>query len=222
MAIVTHLNDVFMVRLDFHDMPGNRAMNVLHYRLDSVSVPGGGLWAGAQTYEVAPLLAEAVYDLLSVEWKKFASNFVNFRTCSAQNISPLPKSRQYTHDPGAGVEGEVQDEALPLQDAVTILKRGPGASRQNMGRVFVVGFPESAQSAGIINQATVNLMEPFINRLGEIVEVTLNGDTLNFYPVLWSEDPGPPLVTTVIPILETALSNNIMKTQRRRRPGKGI
>lgn len=221
MAVVTHIGDIFQVRLLFVAPDQSRSMNVLHYKLKDVSIPGGGLWAGAPTYDVAPKLAEAIYDTFNVEWSPFGSNQVNFRYATAQNISPLPKSKEFTHDGGAGVFGEVVSEALPLQDAVTVLKYGAAAGRQNMGRVYVTGFSELAQVAGIITEDTVGLMEGFINRLGEIQPVILDGNTLNFWPVLFASDPGPPLVTRETEIIETQLSDRIMKTMRSRRPGKG-
>lgn len=221
MAIITNIGDVFQVRLNFLAPQGDRAMNVLHYRLQDVDVPGGGLWAGEQTYDVAPALAEEVYDLLAPKWATFGANTVNFRTADAQNISPLPKSAMYVHDPGAGVLGQVIDDPLPLQDAVTVLKKTAVGGRKGFGRVYVTGFPESAQAAGVLGADVAGDMNLFIDALAQLVEVVLNGNTLTFEPVLFGQDPGPPVVTRVTPIIDAIISDRIMKTQRSRRPGKG-
>lgn len=221
MAVVTHIGDIFQVRLNYVLPPTDRGMNVLYYKLDNVSVPGGGLWAGAPTFEIAPLLAEKVFESIGPEWATFASNRVRMATADAQSISPGPKSRAFVHDPGLGFEGEIVDEALPLQDAVTVLKQTALAGRQYMGRVFVCGFPESAQASGVLVNDTLTLMEAFTNRIAEIQPVLYLGDTLNFYPVLYAVDPGPPIVERTTYIIDAIISDPVMKTMRSRRPGKG-
>jgi len=221
MALITNIGDVFQCRLLFQGVPPEVAMNVLHYKLESVSVPGGGLWAGAPSYDVCPALAQLLYQAFSIQWAPFADSQVRMIGCDAQNISPEPKSRMYTYDPEAKIAGLVIDDPLPLQDCVTVLKHGPGASRHDLGRVFVCGFPESAQSAGTITADVAGDMAGFVEELRLLQEVLVDGNTLLFRPIIYSVDPGPPVVTREIPILETKLSDRVMKTQRRRRPGKG-
>lgn len=222
MGLVTDVGSIAMVRLAFQQPTTDVAFNVLHYRLKSVTVDGGGLFAGEQAWATMPKLAQAVYEWLIPEWQTFTSNQVRCVNASAQDISPAPKSRLYTYQPPVALAGSVVNEPLPMQDAITVLKYGPGADRHNLGRVFVAGFPESANENGTLNLDSATDMGPYITALGQIVHFTLNGVTYDWWPVLYSVETGPPLVERTIEILETRLADRIFKTQRRRRPGKGI
>lgn len=222
MGLVTDVGSVAMVRLAYQQPGPDVAFNVLYYRLKSVTVDGGGLFAGEQAWATMPALAKAVYDWINPEWRTFASSQIRAVDASAQDISPEPKSRLYTYTPAAVLSGAVVGEPLPMQDTITVLKYGPGASRHDLGRIFVTGLPESANENGILNSDTATDMGPYIDALGQIVHFTLNGVTYDWWPVLYARDEGPPVFERTTEILDTKLSDRVFKTQRRRRPGKGI
>lgn len=221
MSLVTQIGDVFLVRLNYQ-YGDTKAFNILHYRLQNVTVAGGGLFPGEASYIVCPKLAQTMYDELKDKWSKAASIAVSMKGASAQNITGTEKSRMYTYDAGTGWAGELAGDALPLQDCVTILKHGPGASRHDLGRTYFVGLSETGASGGMIADTVETLMVDFIDGLALLIEYTDGPYSYTFEPVLYRVDPGPPIAEVSIPVLETSLSDRVIKTQRSRRPGKGI
>lgn len=221
MATVLHLDDLLSVRLEFEDLGGHKAFNMLHYRLNDVSVAGGGLWAGDNMYDIAPIINLEMWDWFAEAWALTASNQVKMTGISIQNIFPLPTSRQYHYSPpGGSISGTLLSEALPLQDCVTILKRSDGGSRRDMGRVFVTGCPEVGQEGGALTAVQRGKYDIFATAFDQIITFTNGIYTYNFYPVLVAK--GEAGVLGWRNVFDSDVSDNVLKTQRRRRPGKGI
>lgn len=222
MATQLQFGDVLQVRLDYRDSQGTSAFNVLHYILETVTLPGGGnvIFNGVDMEDVGSSFAAELFANLFDGWKDFASEDVSMTGVSVQNIDPAPKSRQYNwtaNPPGAG---NVVGDSLPLQDTPTLIKRTAFGQRWGIGRVFVVGLPESSQDQGRLNQAAVNAINTWGTALLADQAITVAGLVYILRPVLYTTRPNPQFKT--LEIQEVQLSDNIIKTQRRRRPGKGI
>jgi hypothetical protein len=222
MALETNVGDVVSVRLEFADANANKAFNVLHYRLRDVEVPGGGLFAGEDFAAVAPGLAMGLGLALRTGWSAFASQDVKMTGVTVQNLHPLPKSAQYTSTFAAPFPGEHEDHALPLQDAPTLLKRTAHGSKWGIGRVFVVGLAEASQNAGIIEPGIIPTINAWATDLGDEFNHVVNGNTFHWRPCLFSGPLPNGGAPRILDFVQIVLSDNVLKTQRRRRPGKGI
>lgn len=220
MATILNLNDVITVRLEYQDALLNKAFNILHYSLKEVGGGPGGLWAGESMFTAGPLIAEEMMNVFSPEWSNTASADVAMSGVTVQNIFPGTPSRQYTFTPPAAIAGSIVSDPLPMQDAVTILKRGEAATRKHLGRVFVPGIPESGQDGGILTDPQRALYDALAVKFEQVVPVLVGGWTLNFYPTLFNVNETPAPLQR--PIMDCDVSDNVIKTQRRRRPGKGI
>lgn len=218
MSTLLSLNDVLMVRLQMTDFSGNKAFNVLHYQLKDVN---NGPWTPTPMYDIAGLIAEEFFDWFGPAFGLTASNMVSMNAVSVQSMWPAPKSRMYTFtDTTQAGQGVIVSEPLPMQDAVTILKRGAAGNRSNLGRAFIPGIPENGQNAGVIGGAQRALYDIYKDAFDQVVSVLVGAVTLNFYPVLFHLNPAGQ--ANIVDIMDAEVSDNIIKTQRRRRPGKGI
>lgn len=221
MSTVLNEGDVFLVRVEYRDLQDHVAYNVLHYRLREINPPGGTLYVPQPTYDVAPPLAQRIAERWALNWKPFGSNRCRVTGAMAQSIAPGPKSAGYTYVlPAGDGDGLVIDDMLPMQDAVTILKRTALGSRSGLGRVFVPGIPEQYQASGVIDIDGAGFLVPLASEIKSLQSVTVTGTEYLFEPVL-AKKVGPDNYLTT-PIIEAHLSDRIIKTQRRRRPGKGI
>ncbi len=222
MALTVNIGDLFRVRLGFRDLGGHVAYNVLHYRVSGISIPPPAVYQGEATFEVANQFAEDVFDHFKAEWAALASVGVGFNEVMVQSIFPLPISRQYYHIPAVAQAGAVNEDPLPLQDTPTLVKRTEVGARWGLGRVFVVGLPEGSNDAGIVSPAYETLLGDFAALFDDDITTIAGGANFTMKPVL----VGAPIPGTEEPrvtdILSVALSGNTFKTQRRRRPGKGI
>lgn len=222
MAVELNIGDVVEVRLNFQDDQNTRAFNVLHYRLANVSVTGGGEFDGIGFDEVAAELAEVVFDNLSLIWADGAAQSVVFNGVTVTNVFPAPRSAQYTFNAAPPVQGAIVADALPLQDSPTILKKSAFGTRWGIGRVFFVGAAESMQAAGVLSEFGAGLVQAFANELAETVTFVEGPNTFFFGPVLYGPRPLEPENPRITQIVSIDLSDRVIKTQRRRRPGKGI
>lgn len=214
MAITFGLDDILMVRLNFDLITRpDFAMNVLHYRIAALTGAPPTISQGLGA------IAQAMYDKFSPAWANIASEEVAFRSVTAQSTSPAPKSVAVTYSPGVPRVGDVGGESMPLQDAPTLLKKTDLGSRKGLGRLFFVGLAETLSASGFVSIGGVGGLTTFAELLDDNVPATLGGWSVTLAPVLVSgPDTAPTLVT---PIRQGILSNAILKTQRRRRPGKG-
>jgi hypothetical protein len=215
MALVPAAGDLLNVQFVFTNVATATAINVLHYRVGAISGAVPNMTTFLNT--IAQNLAQ---EFLSV-WEPTASDQVKFVNCRVTSVFPLPRSVGGIYAfPSGGTPGGVESEALPLQDAVTILKRTAVGMRWGMGRLYLTGTPENAQSNGIISNDQRTLVNAIANWIGE---------ARNPIGVGWNTILNPCLVrgpednpTSITNILSAVVSDNILKTQRRRRPGKGV
>lgn len=222
MAVELNLQDVVAVRLNFRDSLQTTAYNVLHYRLANAVVAGGGEFDGADFAEIGPSLAENAFTILAANWADAASSRVNCTGTSVWNVWPLPRSAGYHHVPVNPTSGTVIGDALPLQDSATILKRTAFGARWGLGRLFFVGLGESQQADGVLTAGAVADINTFAAALALVLDFTVAGVTYSFVPVLHSITKPPVVTASTHNIISFDLSDPILKTQRRRRPGKGI
>lgn len=222
MATIVQVGDIFSVRLGFRDVGGNVAYNMLHYKVDVITPTPPAVYTGELTQAIASPLAEAIFDHFKADWAALASQEVAFNEVMVQSIYPTPKSRQYFHIPGVPQDGAINEDALPLQDAPTLVKRTAVGARWGIGRVFVVGLPEGANNVGLITPAYEALLNDFALLFDDPITVIEAGVNYGFKPVLVGQPVPPSVAPRVTDLISVALSGVTFKTQRRRRPGKGI
>lgn len=222
MAVELNEDDVISARLEFKTPDGSVAFNVLHFKFVSATPIGGGTppFSGMDMSIAGPEIAEHLGGIYVEEWQAAAATSVSMTGVTVQNIYPTPKSRQYHYVFGAPQAGELATDALPLQDAPVLVKRTAFGQRWGIGRIFCVGTPEGGQASGILTDAQAALWNDFGEALNEQVEVVAGDYTLLFVPTLPSYDAFG--VPRKLSIDEIVLTDKVIKTQRRRRPGKGI
>lgn len=215
MALEISTGNILQVRMNFNSPEQGVAYNVHHYKVASISggVPGGPAALSA--------IAQYMHTQHAALWAPFASNEMHQTGCTVTNIWPLPRSVSYTYTPVAPVDGLVDDEALPMQDTITILKRTAVGNRWGLGRTFLVGFPESSQEDGGLTAGVETALRLVDGWWGEPRTVTGTGFSITLNPVLITQVKGMGITRTT-DVTSSELSNGIFKTQRRRRPGKGI
>lgn len=222
MSVNITLGDIIEVRLEFGALnDDSRLYNVLHYRVDNLTVVSTGLPpAVAVPYSaMAPAFAADVFATLSPEWAPTASQDCAFLGVTTQDVHPSPRSRPYTYTAVDPVPGTVTSEMLPAQDCPTILKKTLYGERWGLGRMFLVGTAETGQDTGILNPAAVDAIADFADVLDTVFTSTNGTYSARFTPVLFSD--ADPANVRINFIDQWVLSDQVIKTQRRRRPGKG-
>lgn len=220
MAVDLAQGDVLEVRLAFQS-PASRAYNILHYQVASVTVNATSLPAAIRI-PLTPQVNQLGPDVLSAfgeAWKSLASNEVLMTDVTIQSVYIDPRSRPFTYTPAAEIRGTIDDDCLPLQDCPTILKRTLIGQRWGLGRVFVPGVPETGQNDGILTNALVDSLNDYSDVFANLFTVNDGTYTTVYRPVLYTPQAGVAPRVTVI--TDAELSDRVLKTQRRRRPGKG-
>lgn len=217
------LNSVLTVRINYkHEAFADQAFNILHYQLKSATVISTGLpLATVPTVEnVVPGAAQKVAEDFSAGWSPFGSEDVGILGATAQKVYPGDRSTPYTYSFPGPVTGLQVSQSLPMQDCITILKKTGIGQRWGMGRVYVPGIPEANQDGGEIDDAGfANLNDNLVPTLSAPLTYTVSGVAYQIVPVVTNvPTTGLPRVNT---ITSAEVSDKIIKTQRRRRPGKG-
>lgn len=221
MSTVLAQGDIFNCRHEF-DLGSDKAFNILHYQVNSITVTATGLPAAVAIPlgEHAPEIASQMYTHFSNAWKPNAANDVTMRRTTIQSIHPAPRSVAYTYTPVDPDEGFRVSDPLPLQDSATLLKRSAYGQRWGMGRIFFVGIPEGNQDGG-------KLLAPYVTDVNTSFQLFHNQVTFpsGAYTITMQTGVWRGLSTAVprfLPLTSVQLSDDVIKTQRRRRPGKGI
>lgn len=214
MALSFTVGDLVEVRLNYKATAGEGvAMNVLHYQVVNISggVPGMN--------QALSDIGKAMYEKFAPLWSPAASENVGMVSASAQNVFPLPRSVMATYVPALVTVGAVADDAMPLQDAPTLLKTTDVGQRWGIGRLFYAGLSESGQDQGQVDLITGALLQTMALALKDNVTAAGTGYNLSLDPVLVRGTTDNPVSLTKI--TGGRLSDFVIKTQRRRRPGKG-
>jgi len=221
MPVTAPVNSVASVRLEYRS-DSDVAYNVLHYRLKSATVISTGLPLAFDPVasDILPALAHSRFDALSVVWAPCASADVVMTGATAQKIFPGDRSTPYTWPAPADVPGTVASERLPLQDSPTLVKRTGFGQRWGIGRVFYVGIAEDDQETGFVTDDWATRIVDFGNIIKGTATVTVGGVIYVWEPVVAGGlNTATPHINTVV---DCALSSRVIKSQKRRRPGKGI
>lgn len=220
MSINWNVNDVIEAKLEYYNGE-SRCFNILHWRMTNIVVTATGLPPAVEIpfATIGADLAGDIYSFISNEWKNLASSFWSMTSCTVQNVHPLPRSLPLTYIPGAAVTGMIADDSLPAQDTATILKKTDFGERWGMGRIYVPGLPENAQNNGVLNAGAVTALQDLADTFQAFAGGTAGAYSYALEPVLFGAGDGGPRIN---PIRAHTLSDNVLKTQRRRRPGKGI
>ena len=221
MATTIEVGDIIEVRHEFTDGE-TRAFNVLEYQVQAVTDTATGLPAAVAIplEPMAPTIANVAYNAWAAPWALLASVDASFENTTIQGVHPAPRSRPFTYIPEDRQEGTRPGELLPLQDSVTFLKRSGYGMRWGMGRFFLVGLSETDQQAGRMVPAWMMVAVAQANNFKASLLAVGDTYTVQLQPVLFRGADAP--LPQVVPITSIEVSNNILKTQTRRRPGKGI
>lgn len=214
MALNPSAGDILNVRFTYTNPATATAMNVLHYRVGSLS----GSVPGMPTF-LATIAVQLAEEWKAV-WRPVASNQVTLADCRVVNVYPLPRSVGVITFPSIPRSGSVDSEALPLQDSVTILKRTAVGARWGLGRIFMVGIAEADQANGAISADLLARYGDVSNWIGSARTISGTGWNAVLNPCLIRGPEDNPV--SITNILSAQVSNTIIKTMRRRRPGKGV
>lgn len=214
MAIVIANDNILSVRIGYSVVGATDvAYNILHYKVSSSA--GAAPSIGTAMAAVALAMFTKWFAL----WKTSAGTDVQMDAVSVADVFPLPRSVRSTYVPGAPAIGTGGGEALPLQDAPTLLKTTDVGNRWGMGRLFYVGLCEAFQDSGEVTVGQRAALNAMGAALADVVPVTSGGWTANLIPVLLSGPEDNP--TRITQITGGRLSGSVIKGQKRRRPGKG-
>lgn len=215
MSLTIASGDLLNVRLnygleDYVDV----GYNVLHYRI-------GSMTGAAPTMSAAlAQIGLAMFNKWSALWSPGASAECRMTGVTVTDVFPLPRSVSTTYVPGAPVAGAIAGDAIPLQNAVTLLKKTDVGMRWGYGRLFYFGIPESGQHEGLLEGAEAALIAPMGTALADNVTTSLGGWSVTLNPVLLGGPEDNP--TRITPITSGRLSDITIKSMKTRRPGKGI
>jgi hypothetical protein len=221
MATDFGVGDILTVRLEFKNAD-SVAYNLLHYKVQNVTDDSSGLPAAVRfNFDlIAPNINTSMFGVWGGAWAPAASEEVDMTGVTTQSVSPAPRSRPYTYVAPAPQPGVWAGDSLPLQDTPTILKQTAFGQRWGLGRMFFVGLAEGAQDKGIVIGIAVGNLNDFALQAKASVTVDNGTYTAQLQPVLYSRASTG--LERITPITGARLSDTIIKTQRRRRPGKGI
>lgn len=223
MSVQLAVGDVITCRVNTSDGL-SRSFNILHYELIFLSNVNPEIPPPANVLaeDFLPVVAQNLSTKLKPLWALCTSEKMTFDGITAQGIYPDPRSRPYTFVETEEKTGEIAGDMLPMQDAMTILKRSVFGTRWGLGRYFHSGIPESVQDKGVTTDAYRALVDNYAAELAEGFTATVGQVISNWQPILFSLSPGPVIVPRKTLITNALCSDNVVKTQRRRRPGKGI
>jgi len=214
--------DIIAYRMD-STIGQSNCFNLFHFKVKNTTVVASGLPAPVRFSfsAAAAAIIDGVSAEYSDEWKAASSNELFLVSGHAQSLWPYPASRQYHElfDPPG--QGTIVSQSIPAQDAATLVRRGAAAGRDQVGRSFVSGCPELGQSNGIMTDAQVLLYNALAVAFSGSIHCSNGEYEWDLVPVLAKELPEHG-GWQGIPIVDVQLSDPTLKTQRRRRPGKGV
>jgi len=212
---------VATVRIEYA-VDSDVAFNVLHYQLKSATVVSTGLPVATDplAQDCLPKLAESACIPFAEAWKPVSSNEVSITGATSQKVFPSDRSTPFHYTPATPFVGEVSSNTLPMQDCITLLKQTGYGQRWGIGRVFIPGIPESLADKGFVGATYLSDGSGMPANLKADVVYTVSGITYRWKPVVTNVPTTG--VPRVLDVVEAIISNDTIKTQRRRRPGKGI
>lgn len=202
----------------------------------ATSTPAGTVWQmtleyryDAQvllnTFHYLQVQATADYALLAAAWDtkngaidgffaKLIATFSSGVTLTYASYQPIALTRLRSIDIPHTLNGDLEGTALPPNSAQTITRRGVGASRHNMGAVYLPPPPAGAAVNGSWSDAQMVLLSAFAPYL--YTEVSLVTPLVDLQPVLVQRKP-----TIVSTPIADAFPQPTCRVQRRRTVGVG-
>lgn len=213
--------DILTVRQEYANAD-SVGFNLLYYKVSGLIETSSGLPPAVAVPFLAPGadIAQAMFDNFKTLWAAVASSSCSMTGCTVQDIWPTPRSRPVTYTAPTPQAGAVAGDALPAQDSITILKKTVYGQRWGMGRVFVYGLPEAAQNQGSIVSGSRANLESLASVYAAPFTMSADLYTLTLIPMLFGQKGF--LSGNDTRVVEAAIESWVLKTQRRRRPGKGI
>lgn len=161
------INDNFEVKIT-STFQGDVAMNVLHFQQTAGS---GGIT------EVLGKLIDAVVDDMLPLIRACQTTQVQFQSVRVQQVgvtNPMIERR------GLVLTGIQSADSLPASDAVLFVKRCNTGGRQNVGKFYLVGLPDTIATGGLVDVTDEALVALAVGLKSNIVD-----DDLTFAPIIW-------------------------------------
>lgn len=227
MSVNVAIGDILQVRMEYGEVDQQDvAFNILYYQVSNITNMDTGLppAVAVPAQDVLPGVADDFFTLFAQGWRNAASASCAAKACTVQNIWPGDRSIPFTYIPAAQVVGARGAQAIPLQDAPTLLKKSQFGQRWGQGRLYYYGLAEDMQVNGILEDAAIPLLDSLAQLLKSQFVATVPPYQITMQPRLVSFDKvnNQVVVDRVTPIVTARLSDRLIKTQRRRRQGKGI
>jgi hypothetical protein len=121
-------------------------------------------------------------------------------------------------DPSPAIVGESPDKSLPNNCAFCVSIKSGLRGRKHRGRNFVMGIPESVVTNSHASASFVNAIH---NGYQALLTAT---STSGFQWVVVSRFSGPPphTIGSSVPVVGAAVFDDVIDSQRRRLPGRGV
>lgn len=165
------INDNFEVKIT-SVFQGDVIMNVLHYQQ---TVGGGGI-----TEVIGSLVLAVAADLLP-KMQACQNETVTYQTIRVQQVGvPNPIIQK----DGLALQGLLEEDPLPGQDAVLFTKRCNTGGRANVGKFYLGGVPDAYASGGIVNTGQDDL-----EALAVQLKTNVSNGGRTFAPIIWHRRP---------------------------------
>jgi len=186
---------------------GQQIMNVFHYKLTSPATLTNGRDAIA-----AVLIGADAPGGLAALWRACLSIQVTDLTMRGQWI--VPERFAYVRLALTGGSGSVAGDAMPVNTAITVTRRGQEANRQSVGSTHIGGVPAGAITNGQLNVLFLDAYDAFA---AKTIQPLLSLDpAYEMSPILFNKEaPGDSKVP------EAYTLNTYARVMRRRTVGVG-
>lgn len=186
---------------------GQQVMNVLHYKLTSPATLTDGRDVAANV-----IIAANEVGGIATLWRACLSIQVTDLTAKAQWI--VPDRYAYVRLGITGGSGSVAGDAMPVNTAVTVTRRGQEANRRNIGSTHIGGVPAGAITNGQLNILFVDAYAEFAAKM---LQPLLSLDpAFEMTPILYNKEAP---AESAVPIAYTL--NTYARIMRRRTVGVG-
>jgi hypothetical protein len=136
-----------------------------------------------------------------------------------QDVYPIRwVHRAYIPQLGSNQQGAIATSALPTSVAVVTTLASALAGESHRGRKFWAGLPVTAEDDSLVEAVSLASWRGSVDP-DLIADISFALDTINysFVPVIWSlQDP------TGVDDIESALTQPVLRTQRRRQVQRGV
>jgi len=184
--------------------------NVRHYRVSLIS-------GGSPTAEQQESALISISSQITTAMKNCASNEWALYGQKCQRVWPVPRTVG-TYSSGNAGAGAVSENSLPSEVTAVVKLKTAFAGRKYRGRMYMAGVPVTFETDSLITGAGQTLYNTLSSVLDGVLGIAVGGISYEFTPIILHRSaPG-----TWTDILNTTgLVDPILRSQRRRQPGKG-